>query len=149
LRANVTFACTIGRGGSVASVGGTPVYADDYAAPGWQAIAGGATAIAGDVSYASFDGAAINDDGVNLASLSVANVIQSLAVVDGQAVQQTALSERTFEDIADAIETLNGVHTQVALSLLPLTGGPFETEIPLTVSDLAIPQTTNLEAGAA
>jgi hypothetical protein len=147
--ASVTIGCTIGRGGSVSTIAGDGVYAEPgYMEDGYQQTTGGATAIAGDISYESFDGAAINDDGVDLSNLTAANSILTLEVVDGETAQETVLSARTFEDIDDAINDLNNAHTQVAISLLPLTGGPFETEIDLTVSDLVIPQTIDLEAGA-
>lgn len=145
LRASVSIACTIGQGGSVFSTSGTPVYADSYAT-NYQAIVGGATAISGDVSYTSFDTAAVNDDGVDLSALTADNIIQSLTVIDGQSAQEAVLSSKTFADVSEAIDALNDSYTQVALSLVPLTGGPFETEIPVTVSDLVIPQTIDLEA---
>lgn len=145
LRASVSIACTIGRGGSVFSSNGTPVYAASYA-NNYQAITGGATAISADVSYQDFDGASINDDGIDLSFLNADNIIQSLVVVDGQAAQEAVLSSKTFADVSEAIDALNETYTQVALALVPLTGGPFETEIPVTVSDLVIPQTIDLEA---
>jgi len=115
-------------------------------AANYQLIDGGATAIAGDVAYANFDDATVNDDGIDLSNINADNCIVSLEVVDGESAQEAALSSRTFEDLSDAIDTLNFVPTQVALSLLPLTGGPFETVIEVTVSDLVIPQTIDLEA---
>ncbi len=145
LGAVVSIACTIGRGGSVFSTSGEPVYAAGWA-NNYQAIVGGATAISSDVSYTSYDTATVNDDGVDLSALTADNIIESLAIVGGQAAQEAVLSSKTFADVSEAIDALNEVHTQVALSLVPLTGGPFETEIPVTVSDLIIPQTIDLEA---
>jgi len=147
LRANVSLACTIGRGGSVAGSDGDPTYVvTGYVAPNYQVIEGGATAISGDVSYESYDSASINDDGIDLTNLTPDNIITSLVVVNGQDAPETVLSSKTFADVDEAITALNGAFTQVALSLVPVRGGPFETDIPVTVSDLVIPQTIDLEA---
>lgn len=68
-----------------------------------------------------------------------------LIVHNPPSVQASVLSAR-FPSVQAAIDALNVVFTEVELALKPVTGGPFETPIEITVSDLMVPKTIDLEA---
>jgi hypothetical protein len=146
-RASVTIACTVGRGGVLESVAGTGDYAEaGVFEEGVQTTSGGATAVAGgDITYSDIDNTPIDDDGVDLISLDASSGVLIAAVTDGEAAQRALLTGTTFTDIPDAITQLNEIHTVVCLAMQPLTGGPFETPFALTVSDLKVPKTIDLE----
>ena len=143
----VTIACTLGRGGSVIGSLGDPVYAAaGYAEPGWQAYDGGATLVASsDVTYSDYSTTPILDDGLDLIGLNADNAVTSLTVLNGETAQQAALAGETFDDIGAAIEALNAIPTTVALALVQLTGGPFQSDFSVEVSDLKVPKTLDLE----
>ena len=140
--AEVTIGCTIGTGTTRAADAGVPAYAEDgYADAGWQLRAGETiVAIPGEVTYPDLTETPIADDGIDFFRLAPADVIGRLEVLNGEAAQAAALDAR-FDDIPAAVEALNAVHTEVVLELAPLTGGPFETEVALAVSPLAVPRT--------
>ena len=143
--AEVTIGCTIGNGTTRSAEPGTPAYVDDgYVKAGWQLRAGETIApIAGEVTYPDLTEAPIEDDGIDFLRLEPADVIESFTVLNGEAVQAAVLDGR-FADIPAAIEALNAAHTEAVLDLMPLTGGPFETEFAIAVSDLAVPRTLAL-----
>jgi hypothetical protein len=49
-----------------------------------------------------------------------------------------------FEDIPAAVEAVNAAFTEVVLELLPLGGGPFETDFAIAVSPLSVRRTLTL-----
>jgi len=146
LGGNVSIACTVGRGGTASASAGAPGYVvTGYVDEGYQIYTGGATALAGSsITYSSIDGTVLDDDGLDLVGLTAESAVVSCVVVNGQTTQQTTLSGG-FEDISEAIEALNTDYTEVALTLQPLVGGPFETAFPVTVSELKVPKTIDLE----
>jgi hypothetical protein len=144
-RCEVTIGCTIGNGTTRTADPGTSTYAEDgYMNPGYQLRAGETfEAIAGEVTYADLSGAPIADDGVNLIALRPEDAILSLSVLNGEADQAAVLDAR-FEDIPAAVEAVNAAFTEVLLELRPLVGGPFETELDIAVSPLAVRRTLTL-----
>lgn len=70
-----------------------------------------------------------------------------LVVINGIDAQEEAL-DHTVGSVDEAIDQMNAVATVVNLALTPITGGPFETDITLVVSDLMVPKTIDLEAVA-
>lgn len=78
-------------------------------------------------------------------SATLTNGDDGLVVIDGVNVQHDLLEE-TYPDVEAAIEALNARYTRVQLALKPVTGGPFETLYPITVSDLMVPKTIDLES---
>jgi hypothetical protein len=147
LSASVTIGCTIGKGNTVSTVPGTPVYVEEsYVDEGWQLYAGKTVMpIAGEVTYEDYGGVVPDDDGIDFFALTPANVLTSMIVINGETVQRDAL-EDFKPDMAAAITALNAVYTEVDMDLRPLTGGPFATEYEITVSDLMVPKTIDLEA---
>ena len=85
--------------------------------------------------------------------MTPAHVIQSLDVISGQTDQRAVLNA-FFLDLAQAVEALNQVYTEVDLNLRRLKidadtyGRAFETEFAITVSDLMAPKGIDLEAEA-
>ena len=152
IQAEVTIGCTIGQGNTVSAVAGDPLYVEDgYVENGYQARENQIIIpIAGEVGYHSFDiqtppNDGLADDGVDLMRMTPARSIDSLQVINGQADQETVLSA-FFDSLAIAADTLNESFTEVDLSLVPLDGGPFVHTINITVTDLMVPKTIDLEA---
>lgn len=145
---NVRIACCIGKGNTVTALAGNPLYVDDdYVDDDYQVREGETVAaIAGEVTYQPI-GDPPQDDGVDFHAMTPANIIESLTVTNGITVQRDILSG-SFIDITAATEALNARHTEVALVLQPVTGGPFEQTYHLTVSDLMVPKAIDLEATA-
>lgn len=151
MSASVSIGCSIGNGATVSETAGTPVYVNDgYVNDGYQLRAGQTfMPIAGEVTYTEFGGTLPDDDGVDFFNLSAANVINSLVIINGMSDQSALLASYLSMGVADmahAVNALNAIHTEIDLDLKPLTGGPFATEYPLTVSLLMTPKTIDLEA---
>lgn len=146
LTGSVRVACSIGQGNTIAALTGNPVYVvDGYVNDNYQQRDGQTVMpIAGAVTYQPLLDAP-SDDGVDFFNMTPANVIESFVVTNGVAVQAAALGG-SFSDIAQAVEVLNAVYTRVALILTPVAGGPFEYTYNMTVSDLMVPKSVDLEA---
>lgn len=86
------------------------------------------------------------DDGVNFSNMTVAQNVQSLQVFNGETAQAALLEGGPFNDIADAVNQLNDIHTRVEIVMRPLTGGPFRAEFPVTVAPMVLPKHIDLEA---
>jgi hypothetical protein len=84
--------CTVGRGAVLTVPAGIPTYvADGYVADGYQVRIGGGTLVASDVYYDSFDHYDVDDDGVDFFNMRAADVVESLAVINGSADQEDVL----------------------------------------------------------
>lgn len=143
----LVIACCVGNGGSVAASAGTGVYAaPGYMAPGYQAMTGRTILVAGDVTLADYS-VTPNDDGVDLLTMGPRQAITSLTV-ENTAAQQKAQLGTHYADESAAAEALQAVFTQVCLDLVKLTGGPFETDVPLSFSQLKVPKGIDLTAPA-
>ena len=104
----------------------------------------------GEVGYTEYDDQGppndgVADDGIDLLRMTAARVVLALQVFDGESAQRTVLDEG-FTSLPVAVERLNEAFTEVELSLVPLDTGPFEHTINVTVTDLAVPKTIDLEA---
>lgn len=142
----VVIAPCVGNGGSVAASAGDGVYAQaGYMQLGYQQMEGRSILVAGDVTLADYSGIAPNDDGVDFLSMGPAQAVQSILVTNGPTAQRHSL-RGIYKDVAAASEDLQSVATRVCVDLVPLTGGPFETEIPLTCSMLVPPKGIDLSA---
>jgi hypothetical protein len=85
------------------------------------------------------------DDGNNFMTWRRDEAIADLTVTGLPAAQAAALGG-TFDDVASAAEALNAVKTEVALTLVPVEGGPFLQHFDLVTSDMMVPKTIDLEA---
>lgn len=146
-RAMVTIGCSVGQGNTVSGLPGTPVYVDDgYVETGYQLYSGALyVPIAGEVTYTEFGHIPPNDDGVDFFNMNAADLVVQMTVFNGVTSQRQVLRQYR-EDAAHAIEALNEVYTEVDADLKVLRGGPFVTDYPITVSQLMVPKTIDLEA---
>lgn len=143
----INVACTIGQGNTVAASLGTPTYVNDgYVENGYQQRTGYTVMpISGEITYVP-PADPVQDDGVNFFDMTPDSVIDTFEVVNGQTDQNNQL-DHSFLDISAAVEALNAKFTEVDLIMVPVTGGPFQQVYPVTVSDLMVQRTINLEAG--
>jgi hypothetical protein len=149
LTGTVSLACTIGRGGVLGALDdGDGVYVEDgVLEDGIQALTGGATAIAGEISYEGFDETDIASNGVDLFNVTADAVIDAITIVNGFGAQQDLLLSQVWSDTNAAVVALNEAHTRIGLGLVPLSGGDvLSTPFDITVSDLIVPKTIDLEA---
>ena len=150
----VSIGCTVGRGGTLSPVVGTPDYvADGYVESDFQTRSGAIIVpIASEVGYTDYGAQQPNvaegsDEGVDLLRMSRDRVVQSIQIIGGEAAQ-AAIIGAGFPSIAVAEEALNQLFTEVVVELVPLDTGPFEHEITVTLTDLLVPKTIDLEAGS-
>lgn len=171
----VQIGCTIGRGATVSTVAGDPVYVEaGYVEAGYQAYEGRTIApIAGEVTYEDYAATiSPNDDGVDfIAGLRPADVIEDLTITGHSAAQKRALSDpvwavdnredgvsgevsyveddvfgTAYADPQSVLTALKWHRTRICVTFVPFEGGPFETDFPVVVSDLMVPKTIDLEA---
>lgn len=152
LLTTLTIACAVGRGGDpYTAVEGDPVYAaDGYMSKGYQKYDNEVQVTpTSDVAY-SVDLYQPDDDGFRMTKQYYAeDVVRLFQVTDGPVDQYDALDAiaRKF-DSATLAPTLQQHPTKVTLSLVPATGGPFVTDVPMSVEDLIIPKQIDLEAAS-
>lgn len=146
-KAEVTVACTIGRGNALTVSTPGPTYADpSYYASGYAAVTGGATQIASDIAYTPIDTTPITESDLDLFALTEATAVESLTVTGGHGDQAIALlTGMPWHDSNAAKEALDALPTHVELILTPVTGDPIVTPYPVEVSDLMVPKTIDLE----
>ncbi|AEH88204.1 hypothetical protein [Mesorhizobium opportunistum] len=151
LLATVTIGCTIGKGNTVTISTGTPDYVEDgYVDAGYQTYTGQTLMpIAGAVTYGDFSNIPPVDDGVDFFDMRPADMVEQITIINPLPTQQEVL-DAFKPDLQAAIDALNQVFTEVDGDLKKLTIGrddpPFLTLYPITVSQLMVPKTINLEA---
>lgn len=163
LTCQIIIGCCVGRGNTVAPVDGDPTYCnEDYVESDYQVYTGRfVMPITGSVIYESIEGLPPNDDGIDFAHMTADNIVNSLTVSNGATAQAAMFTEKEafipfiepdgsfiggFDDPEHIFRELNLIPTTVSLSLKSVTGGPFHSIFPLTVSALMIPKTINLES---
>lgn len=145
LKTKVTIGCTIGRGGTLVPVAPVPTYSDGDYDGNYEAYAGGSLQpIAGQISYTR-PVVTPDDDGVDFDQMTPERCIIYFRVNNGVSAQAPVCAAG-YTSIDEAITALNAVHTEVELNLVPVEGGPFELEIPVTVEPFVVPKTFDLEA---
>ncbi|TIQ80411.1 MAG: hypothetical protein E5X39_10860 [Mesorhizobium sp.] len=145
--ASVTIGCTVGKGNTVSTVPGDPVFADEgYVDEGYQLYEGATfMPVAGEVTYGEFGHIPPDDDGIDFFAMDPAMLVEDITIINPLPTQQAVLN--AFKpDLAAAIEALNQVFTEVDGDLKVLKAGPFITDYPITVSALMVPKTLDLEA---
>jgi len=164
----ITIGCSVGKGGRVDEVAGDPTYvADGYVTDGYQRRDNQyVMPIPGEVNYASQEGLPPNDDGVDFFRMTRQRCVRSLSWTGGVGAQQSALNG--LKEIAaggahglpgfntalvakstdDVFTLLNTAADKFDIRMVPVSGGPFETDYDVAVSDLKIPRTIDLEAGS-
>jgi hypothetical protein len=153
--ATVKLGCTIGQGNTVSAVAGTPDYAEEGVfEPGIQTYSGATIMpIPGSVTYDDFT-VEPNDDGVNFFGMTPAHVLipdsdgNLITVNGGQNEQEAILDVAFYNDKKHVEAALNTIYTEFCINLVPLNTGPFETAVPVTVSQLMVPKTYDTEAAS-
>ncbi|MBZ9705391.1 hypothetical protein LB543_01435 [Mesorhizobium sp. ESP7-2] len=147
----VTIGCTVGKGNTVTTMPGEPVYAEEgILEPGIQAYAGQTVMpIAGEVTFEDFSTVQPVDDGVDFFDMRATDMVESLIVYNPVPVQ-AAVVDAFKPDISAAVDALNQVFTRFDGDMKKLTIGrddpPFLTPYAITVSQLMVPKTIDLEA---
>lgn len=146
----VTIASAIGHGGVPTEVQGDPTYVEDgYVEDGYQTRAGQMLIMPStDVAIGDVSNTAPNDDGVDFINgINADTMIQSLSVQNGLAAQAQALRNVAAVDAPSFIEQLNAMPTKIFLLMVPVTGGPFNTDYAPVMGPLKVPKMIDLEAG--
>ncbi|MEK9752503.1 MAG: hypothetical protein VW338_04730 [Rhodospirillaceae bacterium] len=149
IKTRVKLGCSIGRGGSVVAVPGTPSYVEEgYVEAGYQFYDGATVLLpsAGDVTYEDYADQLPADDGVDFGQMTADTIVEQFIMINGESAQRSVLEAFPIDDIASAMAALDQVYSEFLLELTPLAGGPFATDYAITVSDLVIPKTIDLEA---
>ncbi|MGM5087525.1 hypothetical protein E0H64_17665 [Rhizobium leguminosarum bv. viciae] len=145
--ASFVIGCSVGKGNPISAATGTPVYVEDgYVETGWQRYEGASSSVvSGEVTVFDYSDNPPNDDGLDFDHLTEAQVIDAITVINGE-TDQRALVRAFHSSFAEVAAALDDAYTEVDLSLKPISKGPFETVYDVTVSDLALPKTIDLEA---
>jgi hypothetical protein len=146
----VKFASTVGYGIALPAANeGTGAYAPGYA-PGYDRRIGREVAVVpGVLQYDAIEAMVVDDDGVDLFNLnSTTALLEPITVDNGPNDQQAVIDiESARLGVSpDPVEVLREHPTEWEVKLVPVTGGAFYTEIPVTVAKLVIPKMIDLEA---
>jgi hypothetical protein len=144
----ITIGCTVGKGNTVTTVPGDPLYVEEgYVDDGYQAYSGRTVMpVPGEVTL-SEDYMLVppNDDGVDFLTMDPATLVEQITIINPLPTQRAVLNA-FMPDISAAVNALNQVFSEVDGDLKVLKGGPFITDYPLEVSALMVPKTIDLEA---
>ncbi|MBB2698969.1 UNVERIFIED_ORG: phage tail protein X [Rhizobium esperanzae] len=145
--ASFVIGCSVGKGNPVSDATGTPTYVEDgYVETGWQRYEGASSSVvSGEVTVSDYSNIPPNDDGLDFDHLTQAQVLDSITVFNGE-TEQRALINAFHSSYSEVAAALDQAYTEVDLKLKPISKGPFETVYDITVSDLALPKTIDLEA---
>jgi hypothetical protein len=145
--ASVVIGCTVGRNGSPNPNTGVPSYSEGYSNTGYEMHLGGdIVGPTGDYSYSDYGGYAIDDDGVNLHGLDTASGLLGLTVTGGLVREiEAAEGEGDNTSGAEVMDRVSGATTTLRIQMLPLAGGPFDTEFTIDTDVLHIPRGIDLE----
>ncbi|MBB4520472.1 UNVERIFIED_ORG: phage tail protein X [Rhizobium sophorae] len=145
--ASFVIGCSVGKGNPISAATGTPTYVEDgYVETGWQRYEGASSSVlSGEVTVFDYSDIPPNDDGLDFDHLTEGQVIDAITVINGE-TDQRALIRAFHSSFAEVAAALDDAYTEVDLSLKPISKGPYETVYDITVSDLALPKTIDLEA---
>lgn len=144
----LSVACTIGNGGSIAAITGSPDYVEnDYVDEGYQTYSNQYELLApGDVTYLNIDSTfSADDDGINFFDMQANDLLNYVIVTNGPQQQRSA-TLTFYTSLSAAIAAMDEQKTMVCLSPKRVTGGPFETLVDVTVNDLVVPKQIDLAA---
>lgn len=151
IKSSVTIGCSVGRGGHIDLIAGTPSYvAEGYVNAGYQYYTGSnVLPTGGDVGYQGGFDYVPDNDGVSLFSVQAGRYVTLMDVSGGTTAQAAAVdpSNPPNDTGAAALDVINGFATNIKIQLKPVTGGPFTTDVELTLSPLKVPKTIDLEFG--
>jgi len=144
----VTLACTVGDGSGLSVTPGAGGYvASGYVQNGYQALTSGEAQLpTADVKYTYYGGASIDDDGIDFFNFGASQAVVACTVTNGPAEQAALIAGTQHADAAAAISALNEIPTSIQLQMRPVDGLTFRTDYSLTVGDVVIPKTIDLES---
>lgn len=145
---NVTIGCSIGRGGTITAVAGEPDYVDDdYVEEDYQTRTGEfIMPVSGEVAYSPILGQPCIDDGIDLETAPLSQMMREGFFVDNTSSEQP-IPEKAKEP-SEIYAAVNAVPTRVSFEMKPLNSGPFFTAHVVQTSLLKIAKTIDLEAEA-
>lgn len=165
--ATITIACTVGYGGAITPVAGSPTYCElAYCGSDYQALSNSINLIGtSDVGY-TLPVPAPNDDGLDflrglsnteaILSCTIANKAwQQAAILSSVAPVNQLLDEPTYylalfkeqgPELNAVKKALQDHETSISVTMRPLGGGPFISEIDVGTTPLIIPKQIDLEA---
>ncbi|WP_291207099.1 hypothetical protein [Hyphomonas sp.] len=144
----VLVACTVGKGGSLSPQEAISAYVEGYVDPGYQQTSGGQIGFeTGDVIYGAPEVDVDGYDGVDFFNMTPGTVIADLSLYN-DLDDQRAIVNLTWPDINDVVAALARAPTQIDMTLVPLEGGPFQTDYSLAVEPVLVSKTIDLEASA-
>ncbi|RPH72715.1 MAG: hypothetical protein EHM78_02090 [Myxococcaceae bacterium] len=150
----ITFACLIGKDEPpYTESAGTPTYCSaDYVGADYQVYDSLVSLIDPTVTELAFtvDAYTPNDDGIDLLNLKAKDLVKAVSITNSSKDQRLVLEPLIpmIADVAAVNGALKEIPTVISLTLKPLTTGPFETFVTITVEDLVIPTQIDLEATA-
>lgn len=148
LSCTITIGCTVGRNGSVVEVPGTPTYVvEGYVDTGYQHYEGQVEVpIAGEVGYSGMSNYPIDDDGVNLQLVTAQNHLIAVQYTGGLLEQSEQLATQAPSTSGQG--AISGFKSSFKVTMRPVDGGPFVSDVNPVMTELAVPRTIDLEAEA-
>lgn len=153
----ITIGCTIGKGGTVETVTGTPVYFEEGVFDKGLQRYEGEYVVPGpsDVAYQTISGLPCDDDGVDFATMAgvllAGPTITNLApvqeaLIDGLIDTPKGIFVPSADEPSVIYDLVNSATTTLSFQLKPLNSGPFATSFPIDTTVLVLPKTIDLEA---
>jgi hypothetical protein len=103
--------------------------------------------LSGDVVYRAPVVVTDGYDGIDFFAMSADDVIADLTVYNDVS-EQRAIVSMIWPDINDVVAALARAPTQIDMTLVPLEGGPFQTDYSVAVAPLVVSKTIDLEAAS-
>jgi hypothetical protein len=144
----ITIGCTVGRGGTITAVEGTPTYVTaGYVDKGYQRYDGEFVLPAsGDVAYGTIGGLAPPDDGIDFDHLGPSQALLQRFTMTNLADDQEDGIGVTASEPAEVYARVNAKPTTFKFQLRPINSGPFQWALFVDTTALVIPKTIDLEA---
>ena len=100
--------------------------------------------LSGDVVYGAPVVVTDGYDGIDFFAMSADDVIADLTLYN-DVTEHRAIVTMIWPDINDVVAALARAPTQIDMTLVPLAGGPFQTDYSLNVAPLVVSKTIDLE----
>ncbi|WP_027521765.1 hypothetical protein [Bradyrhizobium sp. Ec3.3] len=143
----VTLACSVGKGGAIEAVAGTPTYVEEgVLEPGIQRYEGQyVLPFAGDVAYSPILGIPPDDDGFDFEKLTASFIVKHVTKTH-TFTEQEAIIPVSADKPEEVFTILNQYPCTFQIDLKPISSGPFARNLGILTTDLKIAKTIDLEA---
>jgi hypothetical protein len=146
-----TIGCSVGTGDPSVIAAGVNSYVEDEYVDDYQTIAGGqVTVFPDELGYQPLDSFVIDDDGLDLANLTVDTAMNEFVVTNGLLKQLQTLAfyqGSVMPTVGDPLSAMTTLETRCTLDMKPVAGGEFSTSFFPAVTALALPMAIDLSAG--